>query len=45
MTVFLVEAAQGLPDLEAEAKAWKPVRYAGATKYDDFSGSRTAISR
>ena len=25
-----------LPDLEVEAKAWKPVRYAGTTRYDDF---------
>ncbi len=36
VTVLLTEAAQVLPDVEVEAKAWKPVRYAGTTKYDDL---------
>lgn len=36
VTVVLAEAAQALPDLEVEATPWKPVRYAGTTKYDDF---------
>ncbi len=36
VTVLLTESAQALPDLEVEAKAWKPVRYAGTTKYDDL---------
>jgi hypothetical protein len=36
VTVFLTEAAQSLPDLEIEARPWKPVRYAGTPKYDDF---------
>jgi hypothetical protein len=50
VTVFLAETAQALPDLEVEAKAWKPVRYAGTTKYDDFFrrqrlGAGTYLSR
>ncbi len=36
VTVFLTETPQELPDLEVEAKPWKPVRYAGTTKYDGF---------
>lgn len=36
VSVILTEAAQVLADLEVEAKAWKPVRYAGTTKYDDL---------
>ncbi len=36
VTVFLTESAQQLADLEVEAKPWKPVRYAGTTKYDGF---------
>ena len=36
VTVLLTEAAQSLPELEVEAKPWKPVRYAGTTKYDDY---------
>lgn len=36
VTVFLTESAQALPDLEVEAKPWKPLRYAGTTKYDGF---------
>ena len=32
VTVLLTEAPQVLPDLEVEAKAWKPLRYSGTTK-------------
>ena len=50
VTVFLDASAQSLPDLEVEGKAWKPVRYAGTTKYDDFFrrqrlGQGTYLSR
>lgn len=50
VTVMLAEAPQILPDLTAEVKAWKPVRYAGTLKYDDVFRRRrlglgTYISR
>jgi hypothetical protein len=34
VTVLLTAAPQLLADLEVEARPWKPLRYAGTTKYD-----------